>query len=92
LSWNGLGGVLYGKIFVPYKGLSKYKTEANWVQTYIQEQLLGYAYAGTFTEGQELPTQDDYGLLLTWYTDVNKTEESIVTTCPAKSPELYCWG
>lgn len=73
-------------VFVPYFSLNKYKTATNWTQ--ISSNITGYAYEGTFEEGETLPLYDNDGYVLTWYSDLAKT--NAVVTCPAGSPELYC--
>ena len=74
------------KVFVPWGHVASYQTGTNW--TAIAANVVGYAPAGTFTAGDTLPAYNAEGYALTWYSDVAKT--TVVTTCPAGSPVLYC--
>ncbi len=74
------------KLFVPYNHANAYKTATNW--TSVSANIVGYAPAGTFTAGAQLPTVNSEGMALTWYSDVAKTQ--IITVVPEGSPELFC--
>ena len=75
------------KLFVPYGSLHAYKTATYWSS--LTAYIIGYAPEGTFEAGAELPTYDDAGYALTWYTDAAKT--NAVTVAP-ESGDLYCEG
>ncbi len=75
------------KLFVPYGALHAYKTATYWSS--LTAYIIGYAPEGTFEAGAELPTYDDAGYALTWYTDAAKT--NAVTVAP-ESGDLYCEG
>lgn len=74
------------KMLVPYGVVNRYKTTTNY--TSVSSNILGYAPASTFTEGEQLPLYDNDGYTLTWYSDVALT--TVITDCPVGSPELYC--
>lgn len=74
------------KLLAPYNVVNKYKTTTNY--TSISSSIFGYAPAGTFTEGEQLPLYDEDGYSLTWYSDIALT--AVITDCPVGSPELYC--
>ena len=75
------------KLFVPYASLHAYKAAANWSS--LTAYIIGYAPEGTFEAGAELPTYDNAGYALTWYTDAAKT--NAVTVAP-EIGDLYCEG
>jgi len=75
------------KIFVPYGAVHAYKAATYWSS--LASYIMGYAPEGTFEAGAELPTYDDSGYALTWYTDAAKT--NAVTVAP-ENGDLYCEG
>ena len=74
------------KIFIPYRAMHAYTSKTNW--TVLTANIIGYAPGGTFETGATLPTCDDAGYALTWYSDAAKTEE--VTTVTDAAAALYC--
>ena len=74
------------KIFIPYRAMHAYTSKMNW--TALTANIIGYAPGGTFEAGATLPTCDDAGYALTWYSDAAKTEE--VTTVTDAAAALYC--
>ena len=74
------------KVFAPYNYLHSYVVATNWSS--ISANIIGYAPAGKWEAGAELPTANGEGYALTWYSDIGKTTQ--VTTVPEGSPELYC--
>ena len=74
------------KIFIPYRAMHAYTSKTNW--TALTANIIGYAPGGTFEAGATLPTCDDAGYALTWYSDAAKTEE--VTTVTDAAAALYC--
>lgn len=74
------------KVYVPWGHIASYQTGTNW--TSLAANIVGYAPAGTFTAGDPLPAYNGEGYAMTWYSDLAKT--TVVTTCPAGSPILYC--
>lgn len=76
------------KLFVPYGSLHAYKVATNWSS--LTSYIVGYAPDSTFEAGQELPTYDNAGYALTWYTDAEKT--NAVTVAPEDGGPLYCEG
>lgn len=74
------------KIFIPYRAMHAYTSKTNW--TALTANIIGYAPGGTFEAGATLPTCDDAGYALTWYSDAAKTEE--VTTVTDAAATLYC--
>lgn len=74
------------KIFIPYRAMHAYTSKTNW--TALTANIIGYAPGGTFEAGATLPTCDDAGYALTWYSDAAKTEE--VTTVTDTAAALYC--
>lgn len=76
------------KIFVPYSVLNTYKTATNWVS--YANYIYGYAEENTFEQGAVLPTTNDEGLTLTWYSDEKLTVQ--VTSVDDPSKIYYCVG
>lgn len=74
------------KVFVPWNATDAYKKATNW--TSIAANVVGYAPAGTFEAGADLPIYNGEGMAMTWYSDVGKT--NVITTVPEGSPEIYC--
>lgn len=83
---NWLSSASNYKIFVPWNGSDAYKKATNWSS--VATNILGYAPAGSFTAGENLPIYNGEGMALTWYSDVEKT--TVITTVPEGSPEIYC--
>lgn len=71
------------RIFVPYNSINAYKTATNW--TTMADSIRGFAKENTFTQGQKLPLYSSEGYALTWYSDIDLTQQ--VTT--ADNPENY---
>lgn len=74
------------KIFVPFGSINAYKTATNWTEE--ADNIVGFAEAGTFSQGQTLPTLGAEGYGLTWYSDPACT--IAVTTCENAQTEYYC--
>ncbi|HIU80609.1 MAG TPA: leucine-rich repeat domain-containing protein [Candidatus Coproplasma excrementipullorum] len=74
------------KIFVPFGSINAYKTATNWTEE--ADNIVGFAEAGTFTQGQTLPVLGAEGYGLTWYSDPACT--TAVTTCENAQAEYYC--
>lgn len=74
------------KIFVPYNHTNAYCTATNWSS--LKANIIGYAPAGTFQEGETLPTINGEGYALTWYSDAEKT--NVITEAPSADAALYC--
>lgn len=74
------------KIFVPYDKINTYKNATNW--TTQASYINGYAAENTFDNGDTLPTINNEGYQLTWYSDSALTQQ--VTTVSDKSQVLYC--
>ena len=75
-----------GNIFVPYNNINAYKTTTNW--TSVAQYIKGWAPENTFSVGETLPTVNQEGYGLTWYTDRECTTQiSVVVDADV---ELYC--
>ena len=73
-------------IFVPYNNINTYKTATNW--TSVAQYIKGWAPENTFSVGETLPTVNQEGYGLTWYTDRECTTQiSVVVDADV---ELYC--
>lgn len=73
-------------IFVPYNNINAYKTATYW--TTIAQYIKGWAPENTFSVGETLPTVNQEGYGLTWYTDRECTTQiSVVVDADV---ELYC--
>lgn len=75
-------------IWVPYNSANAYRTAANWSASTVVSAIKGYAPANTFTTGQTLPTINEEGYGITWYSDKACTVQ--VTTADDPTQELYC--
>lgn len=75
-------------LWVPYNSVNAYRTAANWSATAVSSAIKGYAPENTFTTGQTLPTINEEGYGLTWYSDKACTVQ--VTTADDPTQELYC--
>ena len=62
--WSGSTN---NKIFVPYNVINAYKTATNW--TTQASNIIGYVGAGILPVGSELPTINEEGYVLTWFSD-----------------------
>lgn len=78
------------KNFFPYQLAHTAKTSTNWSSTTynIVDSIYGYAEAGTFTLNEVLPTTDNDGYALTWYSDEDLTQE--VQTVTDVDATYYC--
>lgn len=78
--------IQWGGIFVPYNNINTYKTATNW--TSVSQYIKGWAPENTFSVGETLPTVNQEGYGLTWYTDRECTTQiSVVVDADV---ELYC--
>lgn len=75
-------------IWVPYNSVNAYRTAPNWSASTVVSAIKGYAPANTFTTGQTLPTINEEGYGITWYSDKACTVQ--VTTADDPTQELYC--
>lgn len=75
-------------LWVPYQKTNSYRTAPNWSASTVVSAIKGYAPANTFTTGQTLPTINEEGYGLTWYSDKACTVQ--VTTADDPTQELYC--
>lgn len=76
----------WGGIFVPYNYIVAYKTATRW--TSVSGYIKGWAPENTFSVGETLPTVNQEGYGLTWYTDRECTTQiSVVVDADV---ELYC--
>lgn len=80
--------ILNTNIWVPYQKANAYRTAANWSASTVVSAIKGYAPANTFTTGQTLPTINEEGYGITWYSDKACTVQ--VTTADDPTQELYC--
>lgn len=87
LSTESFSGInQWGGIFVPYNYIVTYKTATNW--TSVSQYIKGWAPENTFSVGETLPTVNQEGYGLTWYTDRECTTQiSVVVDADV---ELYC--
>lgn len=76
----------YYRIFVPFYAINAYRTQTNWTEE--TDNIIGFADAGTFTQGQTLPELNAEGYKLTWYSDPECTVE--VTEADNSQFEYYC--
>ena len=78
------------KNFFPYELVKTAKESTNWSSTTngIVDSIYGWAEENTFTQGQTLPTTDSQGWALTWYSDLDLTQE--VTTVDDPTKIYYC--
>lgn len=74
------------KIFVPYNAVNSYKTATNWVTQ--ASNIIGYVGAGTLPVGSELPTINEEGYALTWFSDKACTVSA--TTVENADAIYYC--
>ena len=71
-------------LMIPYAYIQNYLAATNW--TSFSSKMKGYASADQFTLGETLPSVNTYGWALTWYSDINCTNQ--ITT--ANGSEIYC--
>lgn len=74
------------KIFVPYNAVNSYKTATNWVTQ--ASNIIGYVGAGILPVGSELPTINEEGYALTWFSDKACTVSA--TTVENADAIYYC--
>lgn len=74
------------KIFVPFTKINAYKNATNWSAQ--SANIYGFADAGTFAQGQQLPMYNSEGYALTWYSDKELTQ--VVTEVADPEAEYYC--
>lgn len=74
------------KIFVPYNAVNSYKTATNWVTQ--ASNIIGYVGAGVLSVGSELPTINEEGYALTWFSDKACTVSA--TTVENADAIYYC--
>lgn len=74
------------KIFVPYNAVNSYKTATNWVTQ--ASNIIGYVGAGVLPVGSELPTINEEGYALTWFSDKACTVSA--TTVENADAIYYC--
>lgn len=74
------------KIFVPYGSVNAYKTATNW--TTQAGNIIGYMGAGVLPVGSELPTINEEGYALTWFSDKACTVSA--TTVKNADAIYYC--
>ena len=86
LNSNAFSNTTNLKICVNYASVNAYKTATNWA-TYASS-IIGYADRNTFNLGQQLPQYSLEGYALTWYSDINLSNE--VTTADNSSQYYYC--
>ena len=72
------------KLYCFYKDLYAYKNNSNWAA--LTAISVGYAPASEFEAGDTLPTYDQSGHLLTWYSDASLS--TVITV--ANGNEIYC--
>ena len=75
-------------LWIPYNSVNAYRTAPNWNASTVVSSIKGYAKENTFTIGQTLPTINEEGYGLTWYSDKACTVQ--VTTVSDPTQELYC--
>lgn len=87
---NSFSNATNFKNFFPYDLVHTAKTATNWSSTTngIVGSIYGWAEENTFTQGQTLPTTDSQGWALTWYSDIDLTQE--VTTVDDPTKIYYC--
>lgn len=74
------------RIYVPYASMNAYRTATNWsAQT---SYMYGYAPAGTFSEGDTLPSVSPEGYGCTWYEDADMTIPATTVSDPLAT--YYC--
>lgn len=83
---NTWSGTMNNKIFVPYKVINAYKTATNW--TTQASNIIGYVGAGVLPVGSELPTINEEGYALTWFSDKACTVSA--TTVENADAIYYC--
>lgn len=76
----------WGGIFVPYNYIVAYKTATRW--TSVSGHIKGWAPENTFSVGETLPTVNQEGYGLTWYTDRECTTQ--ISVVADADVELYC--
>lgn len=76
----------WGGIFVPYNCIVAYKTATIW--TSVSGYIKGWAPENTFSVGETLPTVNQEGYGLTWYTDRECTTQ--ISVVADADVELYC--
>lgn len=81
--WSGSTN---NKIFVPYNVINAYKTATNW--TTQASNIIGYVGAGILPVGSELPTINEEGYVLTWFSDKACTVSA--TTVENADAIYYC--
>lgn len=74
------------KIFVSYNSINAYKTATNW--TTQASNIIGYVGAGVLPVGSELPTINEEGYALTWFSDKACTVSA--TTVENADAIYYC--
>lgn len=82
-AWSTLAN---NKIFVPYNSINAYKTATNW--TTQASNIIGYVGAGVLPVGSELPTINEEGYALTWFSDKACTVSA--TTVENADVIYYC--
>ena len=82
-SWGSSTNI---KIFVPYNAVNSYKTATNWVTQ--ASNIIGYVGAGVLPVGSELPTINEEGYALTWFSDKACTVSA--TTVENADAIYYC--
>lgn len=83
---NAWSSTTNNKIFVPYKVINAYKTATNW--TTQASNIIGYVGAGALPVGSELPTINEEGYALTWFSDKACTVSA--TTVENADAIYYC--
>lgn len=83
---NVWSGTTNNKIFVPYNSINAYKTATNW--TTQADNIIGYVGAGVLPVGSELPTINEEGYALTWFSDKACTVSA--TTVENADAIYYC--
>lgn len=82
-AWSTLAN---NKIFVPYNSINAYKTATNW--TTQATNIIGYVGAGVLPVGSELPTINEEGYALIWFSDKACTVSA--TTVENADALYYC--
>ena len=83
---NAWSSTTNNKIFVPYNSMNAYKTATNW--TTQASNIIGYVGAGVLPVGSELPTINEEGYALTWFSDKACTVSA--TTVENADAIYYC--
>ena len=83
---NTFSNTTNNKIFVPYNSINTYKTATNW--TTVADSIYGFVNENTLETGYVLPTTNDEGLNLKWYSDIAMTTE--VATVTDTTIKYYC--